>query len=136
MYIINRNTPNEFCIHNEPGNQLADTLLAQHCSDVLTKHYPGYKWSVGIDEKGGVLHIVNHDVNAVMMSNQLLAYTLKLYRVYTDPGLKCVIRAAGEILEAARLARGWATGEEPTHIDGIADQYQPINGVTIARENI
>jgi len=136
MHIISKAVPNEFHIHKEPGHELADTLLAQHCADVLTKHYPGYKWTIGVDEEGGVLHIVNDDVNGAIMSNQILAYTLKLCRVYTDPGLKCVVRAAGEILEAARLARGWSTGQEPTHIDGIEDKYQPINGITIARESI
>lgn len=136
MEIINKKTPNEFFIHNEPHRQLADTLLAQHCSEVLMKHYPGYKWSVGIDEEGGVLHIVNHDVIAAIFSNRLFAYTLKLSRVYTDPGLKCVIMGAGEILEAAKLARGWATGEDPKHIDTLEEQYQPINGLTISKDNL
>jgi len=110
-----------------PLHKLGDIDLLNRVMRVLTTKYPGYRWRAGVndDSLGGVLYIMNMDVNAAVWSNAPYGYVLKLSTVYTDPDLKCVMRAGGEILERARLTRGWATGEEPTLVEGVKPQHQP-----------
>jgi len=132
MHIIkDKETDIEF--ETVPAHKIADIGLLNRVMSVLTTKYPGYQWRAGIndDKLGGVLYIMNLDINAAIYSNTPYGYVLKLTTVYADPGLKCVMRAAGEILERARLARGWATGKEPTHIEGVKPHQQPVPGVTI-----
>jgi len=116
-----------------PGHKLADIQLLNRVMAVLMTKYPGYQWRAGVndDRLGGVLYIMNLDINAAIYGNTPYGYVLKLTTVYADPALKCVMKAGGEILERARLARGQATGKEPIHIEGVKLHHQPIPGVTI-----
>jgi len=107
-------------------NKLADDMaLCYRAAEELNKHYPGHLWSTHLDENGGMMYIRNLAVSF------RYGYKLKLSRVYADPDLKCVMRAGGEILERARMARGWWDGQDATYVEGIAPKEQPINGYII-----
>lgn len=118
----------EISIEGVPEHKLGDVALAHRCMEIICNHYPGYRWRVGLMDEptGGVLQIFNDDINAQVWSNAPYGYVLHLTTVYDDPDLKCVVRAAGEILERARLTRGRNRGEEITHVDGVAQKHQPI----------
>ena len=125
--------PEDITIEPVEGHKLGDIALVTRALTVLTDHYPGYTWRVGIHDEplGGVMYILNMDVCAAVFGNKPYGYVLKLTRVYSDPVLRCVLMAGGEILERARLARSRATGVEPKRIDGVPEYQQPIPGITI-----
>ena len=102
-----------------PGHALAEVDLAHRVHQVLAKHYPGYEWAIGIDEEGGVMNIMSMTVNHQILGTPNWGYVLKLSRVYADPGLACVMRAGGAILESANINRGWNKNETIRHIDGV-----------------
>lgn len=110
-----------------PGHTLGDMDLINRVMRTLLDHYPGYTWRAGVHDEptGGVLYIMNMDINAELFGGQNYGYVLYLSNVYSDPGLRCVIMAAGEILERARLVRGRYKGEEITFVEGIKLQHQP-----------
>ncbi len=111
----------------EDGKKVADDLaLINRAGAVLTKHYPGHIWRMKLDEDNGMLVIVCDTVQAPLLSNAMYGYRLFLSTVYGDPDLKCVMRAGGEILERAKLARGWLReGDSPGHVDGVLARHQP-----------
>jgi len=111
----------------EPGHAVErqDVVLAKNAADLLEKHYPGYLWAVHVDSEGGVMNVKNHRIS------YKYGFRLMLKDVYQDPGLKCVVRAGGEMLERARLARAGDKGVEVTHVEGIRAQDQPFNGIII-----
>lgn len=94
--------------------------LARDAANMLNKHYPGFLWAVNVnaDPTGGVMQIKNYTVS------YKYGYTLHLTKL--DVNMKKVMRAGGEILERARLARGKNAGWDPEFIDGILDKHQPI----------
>jgi len=109
-------------IHTVEGHELGDVALVKRCADRLNEHYPGHLWAVHLNDEslGGVVIIRNLAVSGIY------GYVLKLSRIYADPGLKCVVKAGGEILERAKMARGWWGGEYPKHVEGLADKHQPM----------
>ncbi len=109
----------------EPGHSVEtdDIMLAKRAADVLAQHYPGHIWAVNVNSEGGVMVVKNYRMSFSY------GMVIHLKTVYADPSLKCVVRQAGEFLERARLKRGRFTGELPTHIEGLAPQHQPKNGV-------
>ena len=114
-------------LEREGHFQVADDLdLASRIVKKLTDHYPDHLWGVLFDEDGGVVRICCETVQHPIFTNRTYAYTLKLSRFDTDPDLKSVMRAGGEILERARIHRGRWNGEYPTHVDGVKNQYQPL----------
>lgn len=102
-----------------PFHKLAEVDLADRAMKTLVRHYPGYQWRIGIDEEGGVMYILNADVNMFILGMPNYGYTLHLKRVYSDPDLKCVMRAGGQILESAGINRGWNKNEIVKKIDDI-----------------
>lgn len=114
-------------IQNVGHFKMADDLqLVARIVKKLEEHYPGHLWGVLFDEDGGVVNIINETVQHPLMTNQLYAYTLKLKRFESDTDMKCVVRAGGEILERARLDRGWWDGIYPTRVEGVKESHQPI----------
>jgi len=101
----------------------SEEMLAKDAADALNRHYPGHLWAVNVnaDEKGGVMTIKNFSVSFKY------GYTLHLAKL--DPTMKRVIKAGGEILERANLARGKSNGEKATHVDGVKDKDQPFMGI-------
>ena len=107
--------------------KIADDLaLAARITQKLSDCYPGHLWGVGFDEDGGVVNIVCETVQHPLMTNAQYAYTLHISRFATDPDLKCVMRAGGEILERARIDRHRFTGDIPKSVEGVLPKHQPI----------
>lgn len=117
----------EHGIPDEPGDR-GNAVLAAEVMKKLTDCYPGYSWVVEIDDRPtvGMVHIYNQDVNAALFSNKPYGYRLHLKKVQNDPNLACVMRAGGEILERAALARGWNKGDVPSYVEGVHLQHQPL----------
>jgi hypothetical protein len=100
--------------------QLEDMNLARDIGEALFAHYPGYMW--GISVRSGVAIIKCLNVSS------LYGFILKYKDIKDDAGFrkKEILRAGGEILERARMARGERKlGEMVTGVDGI-DNYNPI----------
>jgi len=92
----------------------------------LNQCYPGHVWRVLWDEDGGMCRINCLTVQHPLFTNMLYCYDLKLKRFDTDPDMKCVMRAGGEILERANLDRHrFQEGVFPTFIEGVAAKHQP-----------
>lgn len=109
-------------IQTVPGHraELDDMLLAKRASDQLAKHYPNHLWGVNVDSEGGVMNIFAFNISG------RYGFRLKLSTVYTDPDLKCVMRAGGEILERAGMPRSYWDGETlPFIIEGVKPHHQP-----------
>ncbi|MDH3981292.1 MAG: hypothetical protein OES84_00150 [Kiritimatiellaceae bacterium] len=107
----------------DPGSKadLYDFQLAKECADKLHAHYPGHLWAVNVNSEltGGVVNIFNFAISS------RYGYVLHLTTVEADPTRKCVIKAGGEILERAHMARGKSKGDTATVIDDIPDKHQP-----------
>ena len=106
--------------HDGHTHTACDEILAKNASNLLNQHYPGYLWAVNVnsDEKGGVMVIKNFSISF------RYGYTLHLKKL--DNKMKKVIKAGGEILERASMARGMYNGGMPKSIDGVQDKHQPI----------
>lgn len=77
-----------------------DVRLSRQIGEVLEKHYPGYMWAVHANTEGGVADIHN------LALHGLWGFRLKLSKVMSDPSLKCVVDAGGELLERYNMKRG------------------------------
>jgi hypothetical protein len=110
------------------GHSLADVNLVAEAHRVLKEHYPGYTWVVGLndDKLGGIMSIMNMEINTQILGVPNWGYVLKLSTIYADPDLKCVMRAGGELLESAGLSRDWNKNEELAKVDGIDHNKFPV----------
>ena len=54
---------------------------------------------------------------------------IHLTNYFSDPGNKLVIKMAGEFLERAHMRRGAHSGEDAHILEGVAEKYQPSNGL-------
>lgn len=78
----------------------ADLALTVKISEVLERHYPAHPWMVTVSHAQGYAAI---KLPILMKRNQ--HHILHITTLKSDPGLKCVIRAAGEILERLNIPR-------------------------------
>jgi len=117
---------NDLLIESVPTHKLADLDLTNRAQKVLSDNFPGYTWVVGLNDEdlGGVMSIMNLEVNECILGCPNWGYVLKLSRVYSDPDLKCVMRAGGAILESANISRNFNKDEIVKHIDTLnTDKY-------------
>lgn len=77
----------------------ADVTLAHRIGVVLERHYPGHPWLVEANTQQGVAMI---SIPLFMGRNK---YILHVSALATDPALRSVVRAGGEILERYRIPR-------------------------------
>lgn len=77
---------------------------ASHVGEVLWKTYPGYRWAVTV--VGGLARIRNLDLSGQW------GFDISLETLKTDPLMKKVVMAGGEILERYRLARQGADADQ------------------------
>jgi hypothetical protein len=97
-------------ISQNPANQ----RVAMDALEVLHKHYPGHSWFIRID--GGVLVIYNYAIDGRMGMIRHLKDISSDYTTFAND----IARAAGELLERAKLRRGRAQeGVVVTAVDGI-----------------
>ena len=76
-----------------------ELALARRVGQTLEFHYPGQPFEIRVDAKQGVLMIRLNP----FMGNYW--HVIHLTTIKSDPGLRCVIRAAGEILERYNIPR-------------------------------
>lgn len=79
---------------------LREQQYAMQIGAHITQHYPGVLFVVEPNFKGGIVRI-KHPLLPVKWG-----YTLFMRELNSDPGLKCVTRACGELLERFSLPRG------------------------------
>ncbi len=95
----------------------ADEPMAEQMLADLCVAYPGHAWFVLI--KGGVVQIKNMDWNASW------GMALHYSQIKGDAAerKRDVIRAAGEFLERANVARARRTEGRVTRVEGIPDKH-------------
>lgn len=94
-------------VWDEDGDTEEDKRIARREAEYamrignhITMHYPGVLFIVEPNFRGGIVR-VKHPLLPVKWG-----YTLFLSELNSDPGLKCVTRACGELLERFHLPRG------------------------------
>ena len=103
------------CEHDR-DEPMASAMVADLCA-----HYPGHDWFVLI--RGGVVHV------KVMSINDKWGMCLHYSQIKADAQdrKRQLIRAAGEFLERANLARGRSQGEVVTKVEGVPDKFLARN---------
>ena len=82
-----------------PEITVNEFYLAKHAAELLHRHYPGYLWTVNVNQ--GVLDVRNLNLDGQW------GFTIKHVQSYSASDLdKKVMRAGGEILERYRQRRG------------------------------
>lgn len=76
-----------------------ELAVARRVGQTLEHHYPGQPFEIRVDAKQGVLMI---RLNPMM---GLHWHVIHLTTIKSDPALRCVVRAAGEILERYNIPR-------------------------------
>lgn len=94
------------------SEQEANLGMAKECAETLTAAYPNHSWAVRID--GGVLFIKHFGISGSV------GMCRHMSQIDHDAAVrkKEVIRAAGELLERAHLARGANTGDPISVLEG------------------
>lgn len=77
-----------------------DQQLAERIGLVLHNHYRGHFWKVHVDSAQGVAMIKL----AVLMGDTEW-FIIKLRDLFSDPDMKCVMRAGGNLLERHKMPR-------------------------------
>ncbi len=77
-----------------------DLALTKRIAEMLERHYPSHPWMVEVSHAQGVAFI---SLPIIMRRNQ--RFVLHTDRLKSDPGLRAVIRAGGEILERHNVPR-------------------------------
>jgi len=90
----------EYSGQGRDPNAAADLAIVKKLAAKLEQHYPCHPWLVEADSAQGVAFI---SLPIIMKRNQ--RYCLHLSTIAMDPGLRCVVRAGGEILERYNVPR-------------------------------
>lgn len=77
-----------------------DLALTKMIAETLERHYPSHPWMVEVSHAQGVAYI---SLPIIMKRNQ--RFVLHVDRLKSDPGLRSVVRAGGEILERHSVPR-------------------------------
>jgi hypothetical protein len=93
-----------------------DDSLAVEMLQALSSAYPGHSWFVKIT--GGIVHVKNLDFS----DKWGMALHYSQVKADASERRRELVRAGGEFLERAHLARGQKT-ERHTQIEGIPDKH-------------
>lgn len=95
----------------------SDDPLARETLETLHQHYPGHAWHVFIG--GGVLQVKN------LSYSEKWGMALHLSEINQDYKARrhSIIKAGGEFLERANLARKKFNGEKATSVEGIPQKH-------------
>lgn len=82
----------------------ADAALAVAVYTKLEQHYPGHNWRVTADHAAGTVavHLQYFDK---LRTNAMMGFRIKIARLNSDPDMRSVVRAGGELLERFGLRR-------------------------------
>jgi hypothetical protein len=89
---------------------------------VLESHYPGHPWETEIDSRGRMAYV------SIPSITGRWKYRIHLSALKSDPGLRIVIKAGGEILERWGIPRAGFCGvayKEAPRIHGGPNQRIP-----------
>ena len=77
----------------------ADIRLTRQVADVIQRDFPGHAWLIEVSHKQGVVMI------SIPLFMGRHKWVIHIEKMKTDPMMKSVILAAGEILERYRIPR-------------------------------
>ncbi len=80
--------------------KVADLMMVNAISEVVERHYPGHPWFIKVMHAQGVVLI-----SIPLFMGATNQYVVKIHDLKSDPGMRCVIRACGEILERYNIPR-------------------------------
>ena len=100
------------------GSQAQMQLLVANCANKLQEHYPKHMWAVASSEDWSCIYIKALNIST------LYGYTLHTLAVQSDPDLKSVVTAGGEVLERGFALRGKNDGTwaDQLDINGVPDK--------------
>lgn len=90
----------EAILWSNAAEEADDQAFSKRIAEKLMEHYPGHLWATAVDRLRGVVHIQALNIITTHGSK------LKLTDLYSDPGLRIVVKEGGEILERANQPRG------------------------------
>lgn len=103
------------------AEDVKDLTICKDVAETLNKHYPGHLWAVSI--RPGVIDIKN------LLISHTHGMVIHLSQYYSDPSNRLVVRMGGEFLERAHMQRGANKGDDANILEGVAEKYQPGNGL-------
>ena len=87
-----------------------DLEVAAAIHQKLVEHYPGHQWAASADHATGMANIKLLYLDTQGLNGRY-GFQLHLVKLASDPGMKSVVRAGGELLDRYRLQRGAANDE-------------------------
>jgi len=88
---------------NRADIEAANQTIAREVAECLNTHYPNHAWAVTANIETGIVEVYN-----LKLSGEW-GFILHIDAMATDPGLKMVINAGGELLERYNVKRGELT---------------------------
>lgn len=92
-------TTNLIDVTDNPDINGLDEVVAKNMAETLHRHYPGQLWAVTCQGEQGIATVRN-----LKLSGQW-GFVIHLRNLFGDPGMVCVKRAGGELLERFRVSR-------------------------------
>lgn len=104
-------------IHHEEIDRYAaaNEALSKRIWHVLQQHYPGHPWGVGVNHEQGIAQIF-------LPTFTEWSWIIRLNELFVDPGMRMVIRGAGEMLERYRMPR---SGFDVSHYLTAQKRFMP-----------
>jgi hypothetical protein len=84
---------------DEADRAARDMVAAKRIGEVLEKHYPGHYMRVEVDSEGGIARVIHP------LLPPSWCYVIHLADLKSDPGMRTVMRAGGELLERFNIPR-------------------------------
>lgn len=93
-------------IHVDPSQLApADAALMAAMYAKLQEHYPGHHWRTTADHEQGVAAVYLQYLDAIKRTAGRYGYALLIDKLKSDPDMRSVVRAGGELLERFGLPR-------------------------------
>lgn len=97
----------------------ADAALAVAIYTKLQEHYPGHNWRTFADHEQGVAGVFLQYLGPVNRDAGKYGFRIKIASLNSDPTLRSIIRAGGELLERFGLARHRYRVDQETRMQAI-----------------
>jgi hypothetical protein len=88
---------------NRADIEAANQTIAREVAECLNIHYPCHAWAVTANVETGLVEVYNLKLSGKW------GFIIKIDDMATDPGLRLVIHAGGELLERFNVKRGELT---------------------------